>query len=488
MVLKERMETKEEMETFEVDVAGTLKTFTKGRFTVEQALYELLDNSEAAGAGNVLIKAVSGADDKLEEIIVVDDGSGMSAEGLRGALVFAGQRIHHPLEIGEYGVGMKGAGHALAKRWTVVTRDKDGNVSGAFLDFERIYMDQKYVGPFTESAKLKFKELWDEHSLDKNKPGTIHIFTDLKQGTYATATSFIGHETSGGIRNKRRISRRYHSVIGAGSFNVYTCKDNGARTLLEPYDPLRRHENDVEVLLEQTLCHPKTGASFTATITRVPRDSKTDDFGVLYKVAGITACRDNKSLAGLYNPSTPHSYRWQLRMELDFLSKDDFDLVADFTSYKHSLKLKAPGFGDWLRDSPFGKVVTNETNVRRAQAKAEKLRKAQAKFEQNNKRFIILFNNTGKQLCGMAKPYVKYVGTLREFKPGKFKTRQELSKMDNGIIYYNDANRMVMKWKKEGNHQFLRARATQNALYLKEGCNNVEMNMSLLQNLLDINL
>ena len=454
------------METFKMNVGRTLNAFTDGTYTVEQALYEFIDNSEAASATNVLIQAITDQGDNLEKIVVADNGTGMSRQALKDSLEFAGEiRERHKFEVSEYGVGMKAAAHSLATSWTVVTRDNSGQVSGAILDFNQIAKDQKYIGPFTESGQDIYQQLWNEYSLDKHATGTINILAELKQTQYNSATNFIGH-TGAGIRHHRRISRRYYDVIDSGRLSIYTCKNGESRKILESSDPLRRLEGETEVLLEQSLYHAKTGTRFNVTITRMPEDARTADFGVYFKVAGIVICNESDTIAGLYKSKTSHSHRWRLRMEMDFADKEEFYKVAEFAAHKHDLKIKDSSFSDWLRDSPVGKIWREETEFRSEQAKAAKLKKLENKFQEDNKQWINTLNS-GKQVYGLAIPYAKYAGTFRDIKPGTFDTRREMSRLEDGVILYNETNPTVMRCKKSGEYKCLRALVTQNALSLK---------------------
>ena len=133
------------MAEFKMNVERTLNAFTSGTYQVHEAMYEFVDNSEAADAKKVHIIVEKGNKEPVEKIIVSDDGSGMTAGELEASLEFAGEiRERGNFEVSEFGVGMKAAAFSLAGHFTVITKSCNGNISGAFLDRERINKDQEF--------------------------------------------------------------------------------------------------------------------------------------------------------------------------------------------------------------------------------------------------------------------------------------------------------------------------------------------------------
>ena len=73
-------------EKFIADGPGSVRAQSEGAFEMYQAMFEFLDNSYSNEAVNILIKAVGGEE---YDIIVADDGSGMSPAQLVESLTFA---------------------------------------------------------------------------------------------------------------------------------------------------------------------------------------------------------------------------------------------------------------------------------------------------------------------------------------------------------------------------------------------------------------
>ena len=126
------------MANFEIDIGRTIDAFTDGTYKTHQALYELIDNSEAADASEIYITAEKGGNDPISRIIVSDNGVGMTPQKLIKSLKFAGDRERDITEISQYGVGMKAASFAMAREVAVITKTEDGSVCGAFLSRDRL--------------------------------------------------------------------------------------------------------------------------------------------------------------------------------------------------------------------------------------------------------------------------------------------------------------------------------------------------------------
>ena len=128
------------MAKFEIDIGRMMDAFTDGTYKTHQALYELIDNSEAADASEVYIRADKGGNEPISRIIVSDNGVGMTPQKLLESLKFAGDRKRDITEISQYGIGMKAASFAMAGDMTVVSKTEDGSICGAFLSHDRLRM------------------------------------------------------------------------------------------------------------------------------------------------------------------------------------------------------------------------------------------------------------------------------------------------------------------------------------------------------------
>src|SRR6266852_3180356 len=98
-----------------------LATRDAGYRSLASAIAELLDNSIQAGAKCIRI-FLSGEDDRCTQIAVLDDGSGMNAEGLQRALQFGGtSRFNDRSGYGRFGMGLPNSSFSQARRVEVYT-------------------------------------------------------------------------------------------------------------------------------------------------------------------------------------------------------------------------------------------------------------------------------------------------------------------------------------------------------------------------------
>ena len=363
------------MAKFEIDIGRMMDAFTDGTYKTHQALYELIDNSEAADASEVYIRADKGGNEPISRIIVSDNGVGMTPQKLLESLKFAGDRKRDITEISQYGIGMKAASFAMAGEMTVVSKTEDGSICGAFLSHDRLRMSPaEYEGPFDTPKSRNYEQLWEEYSVSGSDCGTVIVLDEIRITDYASCKTFIGrpatsgHDKASGLHLHSRIATRYHDKISSGSLKVFTVRGNrGSPREIKCADPLLRNVNSTETLLDNVpLCAPVkfNNAKFDVSLTRT-EDGSPDDFGIYIKIGGIVVARDHTAFLGMYKESTPHSYHWHLRGEISFATKAEFDKVMIATSHKHNYELKDPSFGDWMRDQELGSKIISETMKQR---------------------------------------------------------------------------------------------------------------------------
>ena len=120
------------------DANFVLATRDAGYRSLASAIAELLDNSIQAGAKCIRI-FLSGEDDRCTEVAVLDDGSGMNAEGLQRALQFGGtSRFNDRSGYGRFGMGLPNSSFSQARRVEVYTWQSPRNVAFSYLDIDEI--------------------------------------------------------------------------------------------------------------------------------------------------------------------------------------------------------------------------------------------------------------------------------------------------------------------------------------------------------------
>lgn len=93
---------------------------------LETAIADLVDNSIDAAAAQVWVRFIV-EDAYVREILVLDNGRGMSRDGIRNAFVLGGAQEYDENRLGHYGVGMKASAYSQAELLTVVSRSAGEN-------------------------------------------------------------------------------------------------------------------------------------------------------------------------------------------------------------------------------------------------------------------------------------------------------------------------------------------------------------------------
>ena len=125
------------METFInlPDASRFLESIRHIGYTPESAICDLIDNSLSAGATKVGI-TMSQRPDKSWRVYIADNGQGMTYEVLKQAMQYGAPKAIQTSAFNVYGMGMKTASSAFSKRFTVVSRGSDGEVSAATWDLD----------------------------------------------------------------------------------------------------------------------------------------------------------------------------------------------------------------------------------------------------------------------------------------------------------------------------------------------------------------
>mgnify|MGYP003134306940 CR=1 FL=1 len=444
------------MALFKVNQGRVLTSLISGNYKVHEAIYEFVDNSVAANATQVYIRVLDGDENTPKTIIIYDNGTGMTSEGLEDSLVLGCDRKRSDYEISEFGVGYKSAAFSLGNKVWIVT-NKDNEVSAAFLDRSRINKEGEYDGS-TEVDSDKARTLWNKYSVNPLFSGTIFVINDLIQTEYKTCKAMIGSKKTdfargGGLNRYNRLGLRYRELIDSGKLRIFTV--NGAKgkpVMIQSFDHCQRAQPDVETLFRGNVIHRARGVNIHLTLTKLPEGS-TSDFGIAITVADITTYIDNDTLLGLYKSGASHSYRWHLRGEVRFKNKKDFYNYFEFTSAKHGVLLKDASFSDWLRDTDFGKHIIRESNLRMTAMQEEKKIKTFEAQKDADKAFVNKLNTSPNIYGQDTNLNNKYFEKITAFKAGTFENNTIISQLDEdtGILEYNQAHPKIYSLMSSGN-------------------------------------
>lgn len=139
------------------------------------AVADLVDNSVAAGAARVDV--VIEFDGVGSRVFIVDDGRGMSANGLLEAFRFGSRREYAHNELGRYGLGLKTASLSQCRSVTVCSRTSAGQrrIATRSLDLDLIveFDDWLVVDPGRTPGVRRAHEWLTE------SPGTVVIWEKL---------------------------------------------------------------------------------------------------------------------------------------------------------------------------------------------------------------------------------------------------------------------------------------------------------------------
>ena len=108
-------------------------------YTLETALADIIDNSIAADASKISVQYRW--NDANPWIAIIDDGCGMSSEGIKEAMRFGGEicptESRSSSDLGRFGLGLKTASLSQCKRLTVISKQNDA-VSACVWDVDAL--------------------------------------------------------------------------------------------------------------------------------------------------------------------------------------------------------------------------------------------------------------------------------------------------------------------------------------------------------------
>lgn len=160
--------------------ASVLDAIGRGH-TLASALADLIDNSLDAGANRVGIRFVT-RNAVVRSIRLTDDGCGMTAEQLEGAMSLGRRHEHDEGALGHFGVGLKGASFSQAKVLTVYSAT--GYAPAAAM---RLGREQTGTGIFAEAFDSETAAALLRRRGFDGESGTLVEWTHLDGVSVATA-------------------------------------------------------------------------------------------------------------------------------------------------------------------------------------------------------------------------------------------------------------------------------------------------------------
>lgn len=199
------------------------------------AIAELIDNSIQAGADNVELLCTESEElvevrtmRRIDQVAVLDNGSGMDASTLRIALQFGnGTRLDDRTGIGRFGMGLPNSSISQCRRVDVWTwQDGPDSALYSYLDIDEIANGQ--IREVPDPAFKPIPKFWRQAGESFQVSGTLVVWSELDRCQWRTATAII--------RNSEFIvGRMYRYFIHSGDTQIRMAKFlRGQPTPIEP--------------------------------------------------------------------------------------------------------------------------------------------------------------------------------------------------------------------------------------------------------------
>lgn len=294
------------------------------------ALCDIIDNCIDANATVVKVY-ISNKNDKFQ-IIIQDNGCGMTEETLDEALKFGSDSPHDEIsDLGKYGMGLSTAGLSLADKTTVLTKiDGSDAILKSATDVQIIKKENafvKYLGEATEQEKVFFNA-----QLNDSSSGTIVILEECYGVKNKNVTQFS---------NKliKEIARKYRKFMDSVAFFVND-------KLISAEDPLMLSsdekgyraeiysDDEYDVTWIDKVSGEKNTGKVHVKLVLLPDTSmeKAKDLGINIANQGFSVLRNNREIAYGFMPwFAKHNSRNRIRGEISFDSSLDEAMGVNFT-------------------------------------------------------------------------------------------------------------------------------------------------------------
>lgn len=227
-------------------VKPNLKNFIKSLrdvgYNFQIALADIIDNSIAAGAKNILIET------ELEpniELSVLDDGKGMNVEELIEAMRLGSKDPddeRNKKDLGRFGLGLKTASFSQCKRLTVVTK-KNNQINAKAWDLDVIESENEWYLQSPAHLDLEKNSLFKE--LQRKESGTLVIWSKIdgiNSNDYLEEIDFL----------REHLSLVFHRFL-EGSLKGQKISMTVNNNPLQPFNPFNEKNHATQVLPEQVI-------------------------------------------------------------------------------------------------------------------------------------------------------------------------------------------------------------------------------------------
>ena len=210
------------------------------------ALAELIDNSIQAGARAVEVMCCereemvsSRVRRRIDQIGVLDNGSGMDASTLRMALQFGnGTRLDDRSGMGRFGMGLPNASISQCRKVEVWTWQSGiGSALYTYIDLDEVEQGSMHEVPEPQSASVP--QMWVSAASSRpGTTGTLVVWSDIDRCVWMTARTIIEHSEFLVGRMYRRFISDGRAAIRMSAFERRTPTSANIDELARANDPV----------------------------------------------------------------------------------------------------------------------------------------------------------------------------------------------------------------------------------------------------------
>lgn len=322
------------------------------------AMADVIDNSIAAGAGNIDITIAmdfSGA----VMISVADDGCGMDRDGLVNAMRYGSRQRASQASLGKFGLGLKTASTAFCRRLSAVSRGSDGGrVMKATWDLDHIAKVGDWKLHLVEANREETMLL---DAVAKGKSGTLILWENIDRlftKTYARPEGKAAKTALKRYEDELRfhVAMVYQRFLDSSDARAHSVKIHINGVAVAPWDPycLPLTEKPVAEKTMKVEIGDGNKAEFTARVFILPRKSEFPNEETLKEARlsndkqGIYVYRENRLIhgpdwLGRYSKE-PHMTLCRVELSFDHRLDDAFQV-----DIKKSRILLDDVLYDWLQ-------------------------------------------------------------------------------------------------------------------------------------------
>lgn len=249
------------------DPASLVESLRAFGYNLQTAIADLIDNSVAAKAKHIWIHFQWAGTDS--QIIIEDDGEGMTEEELAAAMRLGSQSPldeRSPKDLGRFGLGLKTASFSQCRCFTVISKSIKGNLAMRRWDLDYVHQTKEWR--LLKEIDLKSLQLKGKNMQNH---GTIVLWQKMDRVTgYVRSNDVKAYKRFLEIaeKTKRHLEMVFHRYLEPSNGLTIHINDHP----IKPWDPFLRGEMATQELpIEKLICN---GKEFTVLAYILPHQSK----------------------------------------------------------------------------------------------------------------------------------------------------------------------------------------------------------------------